>query len=148
MRKYVITLLTTTLILAGCGCKSAQKNVSGEHYPLIGTQWNLVSIDGSEISHDFALRPFIMFDSVGGVQGNLGCNTFFGEYTTNKKQKMNISYMGATKRLCQQMEVEKLFMQALKREITRYEIKGEELILFAEDKEVMRFSGVDLGKME
>ena len=39
-------------------------------------------------------------------------------------------------------------LQALKREITRYEIQGEELILYAGDDEVMRFTGVDLGKVE
>jgi len=46
------------------------------------------------------------------------------------------------------MEVERAFMKALKREITRYEIQGEELILYAGDDEVMRFTGVDLGKVE
>ena len=46
------------------------------------------------------------------------------------------------------MGVERKFMQALKRDITRYEIVGEELVLFAGDQEVMRFTGVDLSKVE
>ena len=148
MRYYVITLLAATLILTGCGCKTSKKSVAKEQYPLVGTQWNLTRLDGAEIGADFALRPFITFDTAGAVQGNLGCNSFFGTYSVNKKHKMTLEFEGATKRLCKQMEVEKQFMQALKRDITRYEIEGEELILFAGDKEVMRFTGVDLSKVE
>ena len=148
MRNYFITLVAATLILTGCGCKTAKKSVSDEHYPLVGTQWNLVKLDGAYIGTNFALHPFITFDTADAIQGNLGCNTFFGTYSVNKKHKMTLEFQGATKRLCSQMEVEKKFMQALKRDITRYEIEGEELILFAGDDEVMRFSGVDLSKVE
>lgn len=148
MRQYIITMVAATLILTGCGCKTSKRSVGDEHYPLVGTQWNLVKLDGKEIGADFALRPFLTFDTVGGVQGNLGCNSFFGEFSVNKKHKMTLGFQGATKRLCQQMEVERAFMKALKREITRYEIQGEELILYAGDDEVMRFTGVDLGKVE
>ena len=147
MRHYAITLLAATLIVVGCGCKSSKKSVKVE-YPLIGTQWNLVAIDGEKITNEFALRPFITFDTAGGVQGNLGCNSFFGEYTVSKKHKMTLGYQGSTKRLCSQMDVEKQFMKALKSEVTRYEIKGSELIIFADSKEVMRFTGVDLNKAE
>lgn len=148
MRNYVITFVAATLILSGCGCKTSKKSVSDEHYPLVGTQWNLVKLEGAEIGVDFALRPFITFDTADNIQGNLGCNTFFGTYSVNKKHKMTLEFWGATKRLCQNMGVERKFMQALKRDITRYEIVGDELVLFAGDQEVMRFTGVDLSKVE
>lgn len=148
MRNYVITFVAATLILSGCGCKTSKKSVSDEHYPLVGTQWNLVKLEGAEIGVDFALRPFITFDTADNIQGNLGCNTFFGTYSVNKKHKMTLEFRGATKRLCQNMGVERKFMQALKRDITRYEIVGDELVLFAGDQEVMRFTGVDLSKVE
>lgn len=148
MKNSIFFTVMITLILAGCGCKTSKKSVGNGHYPLVGTQWNLVKLDGAEIGADFALRPFITFDTAGAVQGNLGCNSFFGTYSVSKKHKMTLEFQGATKRLCQQMEVERRFMKSLKREITRYEIQGEELILFAGDDEVMRFVGVDLGKVE
>ena len=148
MQKIIFPLIAMTLVLSCCGCKTSKRSVGDEHYPLVGTQWNLTRLDGAEIGADFVLRPFITFDTAGAVQGNLGCNSFFGTYSINKKHKMTLEFEGATKRLCKQMEVEKQFMQALKRDITRYEIEGEELILFAGDKEVMRFTGVDLGKVE
>ena len=147
MRNYVYSLVALTLIL-GCCCKTSKKNVKSENLPLVGTQWNLVAIDGNEISAEFALRPFITFDSVGAVQGNLGCNTFFGTYEINKKHKMTLEYQGATKRLCQKMDIEKQFISALRKDINQYQIKGNELILFSENNEVIRFEGVDLSKVE
>lgn len=147
MRNYVYSLVALTLIL-GCCCKTSKKNVKSENLPLIGTQWNLVAIDGSEVSAEFALRPFITFDSAGAIQGNLGCNTFFGTYEINKKHKMTLEYQGATKRLCQRMEVEKQFISALRKDINQYQIKGNELILLSENNEILRFEGVDFNKME
>lgn len=148
MRKTVYSLMALSLILVCCCCKTSKKNVKSEKFPLIGTQWNLVALNGEEISHEFALRPFITFDSAGAAQGSLGCNSFFGTYEISKKHKMTIEYQGATKRLCQKMDVEKQFISALKQDINQFQIKGNELILFAGDKEVMRFEGVDLNAVE
>lgn len=148
MRKTVYSLMALSLILVCCCCKTSKKNVKSEKFPLIGTQWNLVALNGEEITNEFALRPFITFDSAGAIQGNLGCNSFFGTYEISKKHKMTIEYQGSTKRLCQKMDVEKQFISALKQDINQYQIKGNELILFAGDKEVMRFEGVDLNAVE
>jgi heat shock protein HslJ len=148
MKKLIFPVMAIVLIGLFCGCKTSKKGVSNDNLPLVGTQWNLVAIEGVEIGNDFALRPFLKFDSANNINGNLGCNTLFGTYTVNKKQKMNIEFQGATKRLCQQMSVERQFLKALKRDIDRYQIQGSELILFEEEFEIMRFSGVDLGKVE
>lgn len=119
-----------------------------EKYPLVGTHWSLVSVERVEISHDFAMRPYVIFDSTGGIQGNLGCNTFFGTYETNKRHKIRVHYDGSTKRLCQQMGVEKQFISAWRQDINHYQIKDGELILYANEEEIMRFSGTDLSKVE
>lgn len=149
MKKMIYSLTAVVLVLTCSCCKTSKRNISSEKYPLIGTQWNLTALEGEEIGTDFAMRPFITFDSADNFKGNLGCNTFFGTYSVNKKQKMNIEFQGATKRLCQQMGVERRFIKALKSDIVRYKIQGDELILFIEDDiEMMRFTGVDLGKVE
>lgn len=108
----------------------------------------LVALQGEELSKEFALHPFVVFDTAGSFQGNLGCNTFFGEYEISKKQKMHFEFQGATKRLCSKMEVERRFISTLKRDVTRYELQGDELILFSEDEELMRFKGVNLEEVE
>lgn len=147
MKKTVFILISISLVAFSC-CKSAKSAKNGRNMPLVGTQWNLTHIEREDIMNDFALRPFLTFDSTGAIRGNLGCNTFFGEYQLLRKNKVRIEYMGATKRLCQKMDVEKKFINALKSDITRYETDGNVLILFSDKKEVMRFTGVDLSEVE
>lgn len=148
MKKNLFPLVATILVLLCVSCNTTKKSVKSEKFPLVGTQWSLFSLEGEEISNDFALRPFITFDSTGQIQGNLGCNTFFGNYSVNKKHKMTISYQGSTKRLCGQMKVERQFITALKRDINSYQIKDEELILSSDGEEIMRFKGVNLNEVE
>lgn len=148
MRKIIYPIMLLTLILTCSCCKSSKNNVTSGQLPLIDTQWMLESIEGKEIGTDYALRPFIKFDSSYNITGSLGCNSMFGTYSVTKKQKMTIHYTGSTKRLCQQMSVERDFIKALKKDINRYEIKGDKLILFFDDKEVISFKGVDLNAVE
>ena len=96
MNKLVCSLLAIVLVVCCCCCKSSKKCAKTEKYPLVGTHWSLVAVEGMEISHDFAMRPYVTFDSTGGVYGNLGCNSFFGTYEINKKSKIKISYQGQT----------------------------------------------------
>lgn len=147
MQKIIYALIAV-LVLTCCGCKTSKKSVKNERFPLIGTQWLLEAIDGEDIGADFALRPFIKFDSTSKITGNLGCNSMFGTYEVRKKHKMTISYTGSTKRLCQQISVERNFIKALKRDINSYEIKGDELILSNDNEEVLRFKGVNLKEVE
>ena len=148
MRKVVYCLTALILILSCSCCKTSKKNMKTEKFPLVGTQWMLVAMEGEEFNKDYALHPFIVFDTAGGFQGNLGCNTFFGSYEVSKKQKMRFEFQGATKRLCSKMEVERRFISVLKRDVTRYELKDDELTIFSENEELMRFKGVNLEGVE
>lgn len=148
MRKVVYSLAAVILILSCSCCKTSKKNVKTEKFPLVGTQWMLVALEGEEFNKDFALHPFIVFDSAGSFQGNLGCNTFFGTYEVTRKQKMKFQFEGATKRLCSKMEVERRFLTILKRDVARYELKDDELTIFSENGELMRFKGVNLEDVE
>lgn len=147
MQKIIYPIMVITLVLI-CSCCKTSKNVKNGQLSLTGTQWMLESIEGEEIGTDFALRPFIQFDSTHNVTGSLGCNSMFCTYTINKKHKMTIHFESSTKRLCQQMSVERKFIKALKRDINNYEIKGDYLILSADTEEILRFKGVDLKAVE
>jgi len=148
MKRTFFPLIVLSLVLTCCCCKTSKKSTKSGQLPLVGTQWNLTALEGKEISKEFALRPFITFDSAGSMQGNLGCNTFFGSYEIGNKGKIRIEYTGATKRLCQRMTVERLFITALKKDINQYQITGNELTLLAGNEEIMRFEGVDLNAVE
>ncbi len=148
MRKIMYSLTAIILVLSCSCCKTSKKSLKTEKYPLIGTQWMLVALEGEEFNKEFALYPFIVFDTAGSFQGNLGCNSFFGSYEVSKKQKMKVQFEGSTKRLCSKMEVERRFLAILKRDVTRYELKDDELTLFSDNEELMRFKGVNLEEVE
>lgn len=148
MHKIICPTLAVILVLTCSCCKSSKKNVKSNQLPLIETHWMLESIEGEEIGTDYALRPFIKFDSSYNITGSLGCNSLFGSYSINKKNKMTIHYTGSTKRLCQQMSVERKFIKALKKDIDSYEIRDEKLILFADNKEILVFKGVNINVVE
>ena len=50
-----------------------------------------------------------------------------------------MEYGGATKRLCENMKVEKLFMLHLHSDFKQYEITKDTLVLKDKDGEVLRF---------
>ncbi len=148
MQKIVYSLIMMTLVFSFSCCKSTKEAKNSNNMPLIGTQWMLVSIENEDINNEYALHPFITFDTNGAISGCLGCNSFFGDYQLLRKQKISIEYKGATKRLCDKMSVEKQFLNALKMDINHYQITGDELVLLADKVEVMKFKGVNLEKVE
>lgn len=108
-----------------------------ENKPLVNTYWVLKSVKGEDIPKCI-ITPNIVFKSDGRYTGNLGCNSFFGTYNCGKK-RIKMEFEGATKRLCDNMKVEKLFLLHLHSEFTQYEIIGDTLILKDKNGEVLRF---------
>jgi heat shock protein HslJ len=142
MRKTLVIVC----IMAAClsGCRTAKETASTGD--LCNIQWNLVAIDGRDI--DTAAceqKPYIVFEQDGSYYGNFSCNAFFGNYCL-KKQKIELSYSGATKMLCSQMSTEDAMMKALKKEIDSFTMSGNTLNLYSGKKETMRF--VNGGKPE
>lgn len=120
------------------GCKT-QKSSMVNDLPLQNTQWNLIAINGEAIS-DMGNQPYIIFKEDGSYSGNSGCNMFFGKYFS-KKQKLELEYSGATKRLCEDMTNENAFFKALKKDIDHFSINDSTLHLFAGETETMIFKG-------
>lgn len=100
--------------------------VSGKTLNLSNTQWELVSmpsgrsLEGATVSLDF---------SDVGIQGNAGCNSFFGKYTLNPDGTMAIgSDIGSTDMWCEAMEIETEFLQTLST-VEKAAVVFDELIL-------------------
>lgn len=133
-----LLFICTLLAICAFACKTSKKAAdSDSNAPLFETQWMLTDIDGQPVG-ETPKKPFIRFTSDGGVSGNLGCNDFFGNCFV-KKDKISIEYKGSTKKLCNNMEVERAFSSALGQEINNYVIAGDVLTLRTKDKEVLRF---------
>ena len=140
--KSHIGLYFIVVIVLLFGCSSSKKNIKQQNAtPLLGTYWVLQSIEGKKIdTAHLIVVPHIVFDTAGQYHGNFGCNIFLGEYYAGKK-KIFMSYMGASKRLCSNMEMEKQFYSAIKQEIKHYNIENNTLILSTKEREILRFSG-------
>lgn len=79
-------------LFVGCG-EDMQKEII--------SQWNLVSLNdnGTEISLDSAESPvFVAFDG-SKLNGNAGCNNFFGNYTL-KNNTLMAQGVGMTRKMC------------------------------------------------
>ena len=137
MKKLFFIGILLTICAFSCHTSKEASSSASNETPLYETQWMLTDINCEAIGNAPA-KPFIRFASDGNVSGKLGCNDFFGSCSV-KKDKISIEYRGATKKLCNDMEVERAFASALKKEINNYVIVGDVLILRAKDQEILRF---------
>lgn len=134
------TLLLLTVVLLGItmiGCSTLLKKNKIQSKPLIGTYWSLVSVNQNKIPN-IGSTPYILFSESGNYNGVAGCNKYFGTFILNKKT-IAIENTGATKKMCANMDVEKLYFGALKKEINYYKIMGDTLVLYERSKEVLRY---------
>lgn len=136
---YMLVFMLVVCLIAGItSCVSAKKKAAmAQNKPLTETCWVLTHVKGESIPKSY-ITPYIVFGKDGRYSGNLGCNSFFGNYTC-RKDRIKMEYEGATKKLCQNMKIEKLFMQGLHAEFKKYEIRKDTLYLKDADGEVLRF---------
>jgi heat shock protein HslJ len=136
MKKIIIT---ASLFIILYGCQSQKKAIElALNKPLQSTVWILKSVEKLNIDSNQLYIPYIVFDTNGRYFGNFGCNKFFGSYFA-KKQKISMDYSGATKKLCSEMEMERIFSKNIKQNISQYKISRDTLILFDNKCEKLKF---------
>lgn len=138
-KKLLLLAIAAIIVLALAGCKTSKKAAEGKQISLVNTIWYLESIYQKPIDPEtYMSQPHLVFNNEGQFSGNLGCNTFFGKYY-QKKKKLQMEFSGATKKLCPQMDTERLFLKGLKENITSFSIKDSVLIIYADKEEIFRF---------
>lgn len=122
--------------------RTASENSSGNNSgnntaDLTTNSWKLTAVDGASVKSE---KAFIRFDETKkSAGGNGGCNVFGGSYERNGNQ-IKISEVFSTKMFCDATsEIENRFLGNLDR-VTRYEIRGGKLFLYAGDKSVLEFA--------
>lgn len=138
--RSLLSLLTLGLIVVlFVSCMTAKKKAElANNKPLVDTYWILVSVKGEPVPQ-WVVKPTMTFGTDGKYYGNLGCNSFFGTYYKKSKNGIKMEYSGATKRLCQNMATEKMYLDGLHNEFKTYEIHKDTLILKDKQGEVLRF---------
>ncbi len=101
-------------------------------------QWKLTELDGNTIdTTKLTEAPFLKFTpKEKRINGNAGCNLFFGNYELNSDSSIHFSQIGATKRFCPNMSVEDRFLKALN-ETAGMKLQGNRLIFLNGDEQEM-----------
>jgi len=110
-----------------------------ENLPLLNTKWILEEIYDVPVIHT-SDTAFIVFKDNYTLSGQLGCNLFFGNFNFGKK-RLKLDYLGATKRMCLNMQIEEQFLKALRDDIKRYYIDKNTLTIHNQTQVVFRFQG-------
>lgn len=101
---------------------------------LAGTKWDVISVNNGNngvVSVITGTTLTLAFGKDGGVNGNAGCNSFTGTYTS-ENNGLNIGPLASTQKLCSEpagvMDQEAQYLAALQKAAT-YQIAGDVLTI-------------------
>lgn len=133
IKKYLAALI---ILFAITSCSSTKK--IPETMPTLYQTWDLKTLNGNSVNL-FATQPTIRFnDSTLKINGNGGCNHFFGNYSKDGS-KISFGSIASTKMACPGMdEVEGKYFQSLS-QVTGYKFENGELQLLNNEKTIAVF---------
>ncbi len=108
MNKVFLSVLLGTTFLCSCGTQNKSVvDLAGE--------WNIITVEGQKVSSEEI--PFLGFDvKENRMYGNAGCNNIMGSVALNsKKGSIELSNVGATRRMCPDMKLEDKVLNALEK---------------------------------
>ena len=126
MKKNLAFLFLMTIFLAACAGTNSTS--------LKDTSWALVSYGATDNPTPALpdVETTITFDGDGNLNGNVGCNRFFGAYKLSG-DALEVGPLGATEMYCENtMDQEMAVLMFLNGTLT-FERDGDALTIFSED---------------
>ena len=113
------------------GREMARQNLPGGGSGMAGVEWRPVSIDGEAV--DAETPMFVTFTVDGSVNGNGGCNNFFGSLESTDDGVV-MGPLGATRKACppEIMDQEQAFLSAVQAAV-RFEMGDDSLQMLNSD---------------
>ena len=141
---FKITQVGNTYILTNQSTKKTievTQPTQADIWSYIGvSKWKLIQLENVGMDYD---KAFIQFDPVSKrVNGNSGCNNFFGEFTSTTNN-ISFSKLGSTKMGClstEKQETERKVLNYLGKASLTYDITGNTLKFYDGDRLAMVFS--------
>ncbi len=125
--KIALLSLVATLMAACCACRSnKQKN----RQPLVGTEWQLVQLDGRTMQPADDTFTITFLPKENRLAGVGACNRLTGTYAATESQKLRIESLASTRMMCPDMEAERKFIETLEA-TTHYDMDGPMLLLLS-----------------
>lgn len=132
MKKYIkaISLFSVSILLFSCNTTKTKKVEKTSEITEI--YWKLIEINGQKVTAENATakEPHLILKSEENrVNGNGGCNSFFGTYELQANtNRISFSKMGSTRMACMGVNVEDEFLNVLET-VDNYTVKNDTLQL-------------------
>jgi heat shock protein HslJ len=130
MKYSLITISLLTISLFSCNTTKTIK--AKKNQEITEKYWKLIEINGQKVTADnFASKEphFILKTTDKRVNGNGGCNSFFGSYELQaNSNRISFSKIGSTKMACIKPTVENEFFNVLET-TDNYTVKNDTLQL-------------------
>lgn len=126
--KNLITIVIVALVLSAvAGCCACRKGKNNK--PLVGTQWQLMSMMGQEV--DINADQFVFsFSEDGRFSGVGACNRMMCDYSVTPKRAIKFGALAGTRMMCPKVNLEAQFTK-ITTQATHYEIDGDMLLLLS-----------------
>ena len=126
MKKIILTSIALCLLL--CACNQTKKIVAETPVAPLSGFFNVVTINGENISPT-ALLQFNRADKK--IWGNAGCNDFSGKYTQDAGS-LNIGLLTSTKMYCDGAMKNEYAIQRVLKDVGSFDISNGTLTLYSE----------------
>lgn len=124
MKNLICLAILSSFVVLGCSGSEGTTSLKS-------TKWELTTL--MELSSlTFKAKPTLKFNEEGKFTGYGGCNNFGGNYTITGN-KLATSDIYSTEKYCDAMQVENIFIDAVKK-TTTYEIEDSKLYLSSNGK--------------
>jgi len=117
MNRFFVSLC---VLLLSFSCNSQYSTVSD----IKGAKWIAFELESMPIAQ--GVEIFFKLAEDGKVNGNAGCNNFFGEYTITDNS-ITFGMMGSTKMMCDNITYEDRFFLVLEK-VLEFEYKKDQLV--------------------
>ena len=125
-------LIFAMILISGC----SHTGQSGDT-PFLDTTWNLSELFSEKTQYAGSQLPYLRFEPE-RVNGNDGCNNFFGSYTMDE-DSLKFGLLASTRMACPDMEGFDVIFNKMLSMTTRFRITGNRLDLFEDEKLLASF---------
>ena len=131
-------ILSIVMLVSGCALTGESSD-----RPFLETRWRLQQLFTRDIEYTGSEVPHLRFETE-RVTGNDGCNNFFGPYRL-EGESLSFGLLASTRMACPQLEGFEVVFHKMLLMTTRFDISGDRLELYANDKLLARFIAAEQG---
>lgn len=130
--------MTCMALIGLASCKTAQ-TAQNKSLSLTPKYWRLIELNGVPVTKDpLATREAFMILKGKQVNGNTGCNSFWGLFELKADHGISFGKISSTMMDCKNMQTDSAYLDALSK-ANSYDVVGNILILYKEKKIAFAF---------